>query len=100
MRRARILARILRDCQGAEAADRRDRRHRFRIRKEGDRRRPRERDRDGLQNEWKNPRIFWVQYQGVKGNGLEQFKKLGTQVIVYPEELASGELEFPYSERR
>ena len=54
----------------------------------------------GFINEWKNPRIFWVQYQGVKGNGLEQFKKLGTQVIVYPEELASGELEFPYSERR
>ena len=50
--------------------------------------------------EWKNPRIFWVQYQGVKGNGLEQFKKPGTQVIVYPEELASGKLQFPYSERR
>jgi hypothetical protein len=24
--------------------------------------------------EWKNPRVLWVQYQGVKGNGLEQFK--------------------------
>ena len=50
--------------------------------------------------EWKNPRIFWVQYQGVKGNGLEQFKKPGTQVIVYPKELASGKLQFPYSEGR
>jgi len=50
--------------------------------------------------EWKSPRIFWVQYQGVKGNGLEQFKKPGTQVIVYPKELASGKLQFPYSEGR
>jgi branched-chain amino acid transport system substrate-binding protein len=50
--------------------------------------------------EWKNPRVLWVQYQGVKGNGLEQFKKPGTQVIVYPAELASGKLQFPYSEGR
>jgi branched-chain amino acid transport system substrate-binding protein len=48
--------------------------------------------------EWKNPRVLWVQYQGVKGNGLDQFKKAGTQVIVYPKELASGSLQFPYAE--
>jgi branched-chain amino acid transport system substrate-binding protein len=50
--------------------------------------------------EWKNPRVLWVQYQGIKGNGLEQFKKAGAQVIVYPSELASGKLQFPYSEGR
>jgi branched-chain amino acid transport system substrate-binding protein len=48
--------------------------------------------------EWKNPRVLWVQYQSVKGNGLEQFKNAGTQVIVYPNELASGTLQFPYAE--
>ena len=48
--------------------------------------------------EWKNPRVLWVQYQGVKGNGLDQFKKAGTQVIVYPKELSSGSLQFPYAE--
>jgi branched-chain amino acid transport system substrate-binding protein len=42
--------------------------------------------------------VLWVQYQGVKGNGLDQFKKAGTQVIVYPKELASGSLQFPYAE--
>jgi branched-chain amino acid transport system substrate-binding protein len=41
-----------------------------------------------------------VQYQNVKGSGLDQFKQAGTQVIVYPKELASGKLELPYSERR
>jgi branched-chain amino acid transport system substrate-binding protein len=44
--------------------------------------------------------VLWVQYEGVKGNGLEQFKKRGTQVIAYPAELASGKLQFPYSEGR
>lgn len=50
--------------------------------------------------EWKDPRVLWVQYQNVKGNGLDQFKKAGTQVIVYPKDLASGKLQFPYSEGR
>ena len=47
-----------------------------------------------------NPRVLWVQYQNVKGSGLEQFKKPGTQVIVYPKDFASGQLLLPYSERR
>jgi branched-chain amino acid transport system substrate-binding protein len=50
--------------------------------------------------EWKNPRVLWVQYQNVKGSGLDQFKQAGTQVIVYPNELASGKLQLPYAERR
>jgi branched-chain amino acid transport system substrate-binding protein len=50
--------------------------------------------------EWKNPRVLWVQYQNVKGNGLDQFKKPGTQVIVYPKGFASGQLLLPYSEGR
>jgi len=50
--------------------------------------------------EWKNPRVLWVQYQNVKGNGLDQFKKPGTQVIVYPKSFASGQLLLPYSEGR
>jgi hypothetical protein len=35
---------------------------------------------------------------GSKGNDLEQFKRSGTQVIVYPKELASGKLRYPYSQ--
>src|SRR5262249_40535881 len=47
--------------------------------------------------EGKTPRVLGVQYQNVKGGGLDQFKKAGTQVIIYPKELASGELQVPYS---
>ena len=34
--------------------------------------------------------MLWVQYQNIKGSGLEQFKKPGTQVIVYPKDFVSG----------
>ena len=50
--------------------------------------------------EWKDPRVLWVQYQNISGNSLDQFKKAGTQVIIYPKELASGKLQFPYSDGR
>jgi branched-chain amino acid transport system substrate-binding protein len=49
--------------------------------------------------EWATPRVLQIQFQGVRGNDLEQFKKAGTQVIVYPEQLASGRLIMPYAER-
>jgi branched-chain amino acid transport system substrate-binding protein len=48
--------------------------------------------------EWANPRVLMVQFQGIRGNDLEQFKKPGTQVIVFPKELATGALRFPYSQ--
>jgi branched-chain amino acid transport system substrate-binding protein len=48
--------------------------------------------------EWAKPRVLQVQFQGIKGNDLEQFKKAGTQVILFPNDLASGKLQFPYSE--
>lgn len=47
--------------------------------------------------EWAKPRVLHIQFQGVKGNDLEQFKRPGTQVIVYPKDLASGKLRYPYS---
>jgi branched-chain amino acid transport system substrate-binding protein len=50
--------------------------------------------------EWADPRVLFVQFQGVTGNGLDQFKKAGTQVIVYPKDIASGALQFPYAEAR
>jgi branched-chain amino acid transport system substrate-binding protein len=54
----------------------------------------------GKDGEWVEPRIIFVQYRGVAGNDLEQFKKPGTQVVVYPAEYKSGELQSPYSEIR
>jgi len=42
--------------------------------------------------EWAEERNLWVQYQGIEGNELEQFKLPGRQVILYPEIYKSGEL--------
>jgi branched-chain amino acid transport system substrate-binding protein len=40
----------------------------------------------------------FVQYQGIEGNDINQFKLPGEQVIVYPPALKSGEFKAPYSE--
>ncbi|HEV3176657.1 MAG TPA: amino acid ABC transporter substrate-binding protein [Stellaceae bacterium] len=48
--------------------------------------------------EWEKPRILFVQYQGVEGNDIGQFRQPGKQVILYPPELKSGEFRYPYSD--
>jgi branched-chain amino acid transport system substrate-binding protein len=48
--------------------------------------------------EWDRPRVLHVQFQGIQGNDLEQFKRAGTQTIVHPKHLASGTLRLPYSQ--
>ena len=47
--------------------------------------------------EWAEPRILYVQYQGIVGNDVEQFKQAGKQVIVYPPKFKSGEVKYPFS---
>ena len=47
--------------------------------------------------EWEKPRLIFVQYRGVSGSDVNQFKEPGKAVIVYPPELRSGKLEYPYS---
>jgi branched-chain amino acid transport system substrate-binding protein len=46
--------------------------------------------------EWQHERNLYVQYQGVKGNDVEQFKKPGVQVILYPDQYKSGKLLTPF----
>ena len=48
--------------------------------------------------EWEKSRILFVQYQGVTGNGLDQFKEPGKAVILYPPEFRSGTFQYPYAE--
>ncbi len=43
-------------------------------------------------------RVLLVQYQGIEGNAVDQFKQPGKQVIVFPPEWKSGEFKYPYSE--
>lgn len=47
--------------------------------------------------EWEKSRVLFVQYQGIVGNGIDQFKKAGRQVILYPPEFKSGNFRYPYS---
>jgi branched-chain amino acid transport system substrate-binding protein len=46
--------------------------------------------------EWKQPRILTVQFQHVKGNGLEQFKGTSVEVIVGPDVYKSGAPVLPW----
>ena len=47
--------------------------------------------------DWAQPRLLYVQYQGIVGNDLEQFKQVGKQVVVEPQEFASGKLHYPFA---
>src|SRR5215813_11206335 len=49
----------------------------------------------GTDGEWEQARLFQVQYQGITGNGLEQFERPGTQVILFPSAYKSGKLQYP-----
>jgi branched-chain amino acid transport system substrate-binding protein len=48
--------------------------------------------------EWVEPRVLGIQLQNIKGNGLEQFTKAGTQVVLYPQAYKSGSLQAPYGQ--
>jgi branched-chain amino acid transport system substrate-binding protein len=52
----------------------------------------------GTDGEWEQARMFQVQYQGITGNGLEQFERPGTQVILFPPAYKSGKLQYPLPE--
>ncbi len=46
--------------------------------------------------EWEKPRVLMTQYRGVAGKELEQFRKPGTQVILYPPAYKSGDVAYPF----
>ena len=48
--------------------------------------------------EWAKARVIFVQYRGIAGTDLEQFKKPGAEVIVAPDEYRTGDVEAPYSD--
>jgi len=47
--------------------------------------------------EWVEERSLYVQYQGIRDGNLEQFRRAGTQVILYPERFRSGTFRSPYA---
>jgi branched-chain amino acid transport system substrate-binding protein len=54
----------------------------------------------GPEGEWAAPRVLTVQYQGIKGNDVEQFRNANAYVLLSPQELRSPEAKFiyPYEE--
>ncbi|MDB5601431.1 MAG: branched-chain amino acid transporter substrate-binding protein [Xanthobacteraceae bacterium] len=49
--------------------------------------------------EWAQPRVLMVQYRGVSGNGLDQFRKPDPYVILYPPALKTGEPATPFEKK-
>jgi branched-chain amino acid transport system substrate-binding protein len=51
----------------------------------------------GKQGEWTESRFIAVQYHGIKGNELDQFRGMSVQTIVGPKQFATGKLIYPYA---
>jgi branched-chain amino acid transport system substrate-binding protein len=50
----------------------------------------------GKDGEWAEERTLEAQFQHIKGNNIDDFRDLKTEVIVYPPQFKSGELIYPY----
>ena len=51
----------------------------------------------GKNGEWAKGRTLMVQYQKVQGSDIEQFRGPGKKPVLYPEDLKSGSIIYPYS---
>jgi len=47
--------------------------------------------------EWEKPQVLMVQYRGVTGNGLDQFRKPDPYVILYPPAFKTGDPAVPFA---
>ena len=54
----------------------------------------------GPNGEWTKARPIWVQYHGIKGHGVDQFRQSSTVTILSPEQFKTGNLVYPYSKAR
>jgi branched-chain amino acid transport system substrate-binding protein len=52
----------------------------------------------GPDGEWSEARVMEVQFQNVKANDVNQFKEPNTEVILWPTDLKTGSLMYPYSD--
>jgi branched-chain amino acid transport system substrate-binding protein len=54
----------------------------------------------GENGEWTESRVMEVQFRGVKGNDVEQFKDPKVEVVLYPPSLKNGDVITPYSDAK
>ncbi len=52
----------------------------------------------GVNGEWAEPRVLQVQFQGISGHDVSQFRNGSRQIVVSPPNFASGKLGYPYAE--
>ncbi|MGD9767526.1 MAG: amino acid ABC transporter substrate-binding protein [Pseudolabrys sp.] len=54
----------------------------------------------GKNGEWANERVMAAQFQNIKSNSIEEFRKLDTLPIIYPPEYKSGNVIYPYEKAK
>ena len=50
----------------------------------------------GAKGEWAQSRVLQTQFHDIKGNDVEQFRKLTAQSVLTPSEYKSGDVIYPY----
>jgi branched-chain amino acid transport system substrate-binding protein len=54
----------------------------------------------GKGGEWAESRMLQVQYHGIKGNTVDQFKGMDTQTVLTPADLKTGNVIYPYEKAK
>jgi branched-chain amino acid transport system substrate-binding protein len=49
------------------------------------------------QGEWATAQVLAVQFQGIQGNGVDQFKDPKSEVILWPTKYKTGDIQYPYN---
>jgi len=50
--------------------------------------------------EWSTTRVLQIQFQGIEGTDIEQFKKPGKRPVLYPDKYKSGNMVYPYAKAK
>jgi branched-chain amino acid transport system substrate-binding protein len=50
----------------------------------------------GKDGEWEEDRMLAAQFQNIKSSNIDEFRDLTTEVVVYPPDLKTGDLIYPY----
>jgi branched-chain amino acid transport system substrate-binding protein len=49
---------------------------------------------------WAQPRVLTVQFQNIESNDISEFKKPNTQAVVFPSEIATAKVIYPYAKAK
>ncbi|MGH8689678.1 MAG: hypothetical protein ACREUS_01485, partial [Burkholderiales bacterium] len=54
----------------------------------------------GPDGEWATPRVVQAQFRGVVDKDMDQFRKPGKQVVLYPDQYKTGDVVAPFEKAR